>query len=75
MPLNVELQREVFNEQEYSLVQVYFAKESDDVVPVDQIIIYPNQKVHVLRLPKGDFRIRAIDKDGKVLGQYEKKLK
>ncbi len=52
--------------------QAFYAQESADVVPIDQIILYPKQSIAALMLPKGDFRIRAINESGKVLGQYEK---
>ena len=42
-------------------------------VPVDQIIVYPNQAVPALMLPKGKFRIRAMDKTGMILNAYEKR--
>ena len=55
------------------LIQAFYARESEDAVPVDQIILYPNQKISPLMLPKGAFRVRAMDKAGKILSQYEKK--
>ncbi|CAA9400141.1 MAG: hypothetical protein AVDCRST_MAG74-1532 [uncultured Pyrinomonadaceae bacterium] len=53
-------------------MQAFAAGESADAVPVDQIILYPNKEIPVLMLPKGNFRVRAIDKTGNVLRQYEK---
>lgn len=53
------------------LVQVFVQRESADAVPVDQIIIYPNKEIPVLILPTGSFRIRAMDKSGKVIGEYK----
>jgi hypothetical protein len=47
------------------LVQVFVQRESTDAVPVDQIILYPNKEIPVLMLPKGNFRIRAIDRIGR----------
>ncbi len=55
------------------LIQAFYANETEDAVPIDQIILYPNQKIPALMLPKGVFRIRAMDKTGKILGQYERK--
>ncbi len=51
------------------LVQVFVQRESTDAVPVDQIILYPKKEVPVLMLPKGKFRIRAIDRSGKVAAE------
>lgn len=55
------------------LIQAFYAHESADTIPADQIILYPNEKIPVLMLPKGEFRIRAVDKTGKVLTHYWRK--
>jgi tetratricopeptide (TPR) repeat protein len=60
-----------FGETEPILLQAFYANESADAVPVDQIIIYSNQKIPVLMLPAGSFRIRAMDKSGKEIGGYK----
>jgi hypothetical protein len=54
------------------LIQAFYSQESADAVPVDQIILYPNKEISVLMLPKGNFRIRAMDKTGKVIAEYRK---
>lgn len=64
--------RHKFVGQEPILVQAFVAGESADAVPVDQIILYPNKEIPVLILPKGNFRIRVMDKAGKILSQYDK---
>jgi hypothetical protein len=46
-------------------------QESAGAVPVDQIILYPNKEIPVLMLPIGNFRIRATDKFGKLIGEYK----
>jgi hypothetical protein len=54
------------------LVQAFYANESKDAVPVDQIILYPNKEIPALMLPKGDFRIVATDKAGRMIAEYRK---
>jgi hypothetical protein len=71
--LKLKSANKMFAETEPILIQAFYAQESEDAVPVDQIILYPNQKISPLMLPKGKFRIRAMDKAGKILSQYEKK--
>jgi len=73
--LNLQTQQGKLKSDQPLLVQAFIKGEGTDAIAIDQIILYPKQSVSVLMLPKGDFRIWAIDKDGKVLGQYEKKLK
>jgi len=70
--LNLPAQNKQFDETEPILVQAFYANESADAVPVDQIIIYPTKDIQALILPKGRFRIRAIDQAGRILKQYEK---
>ena len=53
------------------LIQAFYAGESADAIPADQIILYPNKEILVLMPPKGGFRIRAIDKSGKEIGGYK----
>jgi hypothetical protein len=65
------VKRNKFDGQEPILVQAFVAGESADAVPVDQIILYPNKEISVFMLPKGNFRIRAMDKSGKVIGGYK----
>jgi hypothetical protein len=54
------------------LIQAFYARESIDAIPADQIILYSEKEVPVLMLPKGNFRIRPKDKTGNILQQYEK---
>ncbi len=61
----------VFTGSESVLIQAFYAGEGADTVPVDQIILYPNKEIPALILPKGKYRIRAVDKTGKIAGQYE----
>jgi hypothetical protein len=70
--LRLTVKRHKFDGQEPILVQAFAAGESANAVPVDQIILYPNKEIPVLMLPKGSFRIRAMDKTGNILRQYEK---
>jgi hypothetical protein len=54
------------------LIQAFYAAEGAEAIPADQIILYPNQKISALMLPKGKFRIRAIDRTGRIIGEYIK---
>lgn len=62
-----------FGGSEPVLIQAFYKQESADAVPIDQIILYPNKEISVLMLPAGEFRIRAMSKDGNIIGQYEEK--
>ncbi|HKY06129.1 MAG TPA: hypothetical protein VJQ56_14635 [Blastocatellia bacterium] len=53
------------------LVQAFFAREGTDALPVDQVVVTNAKDAPVLVLPRGAYRIRAIDKAGKIVGQYE----
>ena len=70
--LKLTARKQVFTGNEPVLIQAFFAEESANAVPLDQIIIYPNKEIPALILPKGRFRIRAIDQAGRILKQYEK---
>ncbi len=69
--LKLKADKNLFRGIDPVLIQAFYAKESTDAVPVDQIILYPNKEVPALILPKGKFRIRAMDKTGKILGEYK----
>jgi tetratricopeptide (TPR) repeat protein len=57
-----------FGAQKRILVQAFSADESSDAVPIDQVIASDSKNAPVLMLPaKGDFRLRAIDENGKVI--------
>jgi hypothetical protein len=69
--LKISSRNQTFTGTEPVLVQAFYAQESSDAVPVDQIIIYPNKPIPVLLLPEqGNFRFRALDKSGKVIAEY-----
>ncbi len=72
--LKLKSRNQTFIGKEPILIQAFLAGESNDAVPVDQIIIYTNQKIPDLMLPAGNFRIRAMNKSGKVTTQYEKRI-
>ncbi|MEZ5344756.1 MAG: hypothetical protein R2681_04280 [Pyrinomonadaceae bacterium] len=72
--LEPEIRSAIFDEKEPLLIQAFFKDDSADAVPTDQIIIYSGEKIPPLMLPKGDFRIRIIDKTGKVLKVYMQRL-
>ncbi len=73
--LNLKSRNQTFGGQKLILIQAFYAQESADAIPIDQIILHPKQPLAALMLPKGDFRIRAINEAGKALGQYETKSK
>jgi hypothetical protein len=57
------------------LLQAFAADEAEGAVPIDQVVVSGTVQKAVLMLPRGKFRIRAIDKSGKQVGQYETKHK
>ncbi len=59
------------------VVQAFFENEPDNAVPIDQVLIRPNQTIPVLMLPKrnkGKFRLRVLDETGKVIATAKAKL-
>lgn len=69
--LNLPIRKQIFTGQNPILVQAFFAGESEDAVPVDQIIIlYPNKKIPVLMLPVSKFRTKAKNKTGQTIAAY-----
>ena len=70
--LKLKANKNLFGGNDPVLIQALYTQESEDAVPVDQIILYPNKEIPVLMLPKGNFRIRVINKEGKILSQYDK---
>ncbi len=69
--LKLKANKKIFGGIAPILIQAFFSRESADAVPVDQIVLYPNKEIPVLMLPTGRFRIRAMDKSGKVIGEYK----
>lgn len=57
--------------QGLKLAQARYAGEPDKALPVDQVLIRPDRDVPALMLPKGKFRVRVIDEDGKIAGPVE----
>ncbi len=57
------------------LLQAFAADEAEGAVPIDQVVVSGTVQKAVLMLPRGKFRIRAIDESGKQVGQYETKHK
>jgi hypothetical protein len=51
------------------LIQAFRPGEPDSAIPVDQLLVRDAADQHVLMLPRGDFRVRAIDRTGAVLGE------
>ena len=52
-----------------TLLQARFADESDDAVPADQIVLWPERPVPALFLRPGTYRLRLIDRNDRVLRQ------
>lgn len=69
--LKINNRGDAFAGTEPILVQAFHAQESPEAVPVDQIMLYPNRQIPVLMLPKGNFRLRALDKSGKLIAEYQ----
>lgn len=63
--------KNTFDGTEPILIQAFYKQEKVEAIPVDQIIFYSNEQIPALILPQESFRIRAVNKDGKVVGQYE----
>jgi hypothetical protein len=66
------------------LIQAFYEGESSDAIPIDQVVILYAIKSHAtkppygdfaLMLPAGNFRLRAIDESGKVLGEIKVAVK
>ena len=72
--LKLKANKNLFAGSDAVLIQAFYSQESADAVPVDQIILYPNKEIPVLMLPAGNFRIRAVDKAGKIFSQYNNGL-
>ena len=70
--LKLKADKNLFGGGEPVLIQAFYAQESADAVPVDQIILYPNKETPVLMLPKGKFHLRAINETGKIIAEYRK---
>ncbi len=69
--LDLQIRQGNLQSDEPLLLQAFYAQESADAVPVDQIILYPNKEISVLMLPKGKFRIRTMDKNGTIANEYQ----
>ena len=63
----------LFTPRRTLFLPTFYATESAGAVPIDQIIVYPNQTIPARILPKGKSRIGAMDKTGKILNKYEKR--
>jgi hypothetical protein len=72
--LKLKANKSLFGGNEPILIQAFYSQESEDAVPIDQIILYPNKEIPVLMLPAGNFRILAMDKGGDVTRQYVKRI-
>lgn len=68
--LKIDSKNDKFAQTEPVLIQALYSNESADAIPIDQIMLYPDKKIPVLILPKGNFKIRAMNRSGKILGEY-----
>lgn len=73
--LNLKAQSGLFKGGKPVLVQAFVEGESDDAIPIDQIVLYPDKQIPVLMLPARSFSVRAIDATGRETGQYRLELK
>jgi hypothetical protein len=69
--LKLKHRNQIYGGPEPVLIQAFHAAESADAIPADQIILYPEREIPVLMLPKDKYRIRALDKSGKIIGEYQ----
>ncbi len=60
----VEIPSEIAAMKTRVLVQAYLAIETEDAVPVDQVILHPDSPAPVLILPDGEFRLVVQDESG-----------
>ena len=51
------------------LVQAFLAGESDDAVPVDQVVLQPGEAAPVLLLPEGEIRLVVQDESGREIAR------
>lgn len=72
--LKLKSRNQTFAGLEPVLIQAFYARESADAVPIDQIILYPGKTIPVLMLPTGAMRIRSLGKSGTMLAQYDFKV-
>jgi hypothetical protein len=70
--LKIKANKSLFAGSDPVLIQAFYSRESEDTVPIDQIILYPNKEIPVLMLPNGNFRIVAKDKTGRMIAGYQK---
>lgn len=56
------------------LAQVFAKGEPITAIPIDQVLIQPNQPVPALMLPKGEYWMRVLDAEGRENGRTELKL-
>jgi hypothetical protein len=73
--LNLQSEQQKLKAPTPFLVQAFVVGESSDAIPIDQVILYPAKEIPVLLLPKGSFRIRAINEKGEIIGRYDIKKK
>ncbi len=70
--LNLKSGSKGFTGQGPVLIQAFRQGENADAIPADQIVLHPDRQVPVLMLPKGKFTIRAIERTGKIIGEYKR---
>jgi len=61
---SVEIRKEIFPSDTLVLIQAHRIDDPDNAVPVDQLLVKSNSGKSYLALPKGEFKIRAIDTKG-----------
>jgi hypothetical protein len=68
--LGLTSNKKLFANVEPVTIEALGENESDDAIPVDQIILWPNKSIPVLLLPSGNFRIQARSSSGRVTAKY-----
>ncbi|MCB1023956.1 MAG: hypothetical protein KDB79_06195 [Acidobacteria bacterium] len=72
LKLNVLDQK--LDDKESFLVQAFYLDESPDAIPIDQVLISPNEQIPALMLPIGNFKIRTMNESGEITAEYTEKV-
>src|SRR5688572_20803778 len=67
----VEIPVELEPKEGRVLVQAFVASESDEAIPMDQVIVEAGELAPVLLLPEGEFRLVVQDESGKEIARQE----
>ena len=73
--LKLTARRGVFTGKEPVLAQAFLLGEGPGAIPADQILIEPGDRLPVMMLPKGAYRLRVVDRRGAELGSYPARMR